>query len=57
MSSKYGNDENALLKLEVLEHSQSKGDTLLGETEITLSGMIENSVIYDKIILRVNTSG
>jgi hypothetical protein len=41
MSSKYGNDENASLKLEVLEYSKKKGDTLLGETETTLIGMID----------------
>lgn len=34
--SKFGNDENAQLKIEVEEFSKTKGSNLLGEIEVTL---------------------
>jgi hypothetical protein len=41
--SKFGNDENAQLKLEVEEFSKTKPSNLLGEIEITLLQLMENS--------------
>ena len=41
--SKFGNDENAQLKLEVEEYSKTKGTNPLGEIEVTLQYLMDNS--------------